>query len=454
MNKLWQQKNKLNYKTKLVEQYCFQKGAYLDNELLPYDIYGSLAHVTMLAKIGIFNQNELKKVKKELIHTLNLWKNKKISITPEDEDVHTKIENILTNSLGELGKKIHTARSRNDQVLVDLRLYAKEQIFSIHVSINRLIDTFVNFAKKHEFVPMPGYTHMQKAMPSSLGMWAGSFAESLLDDLSLLKTAFILNDQSPLGTGAAYGVSLPIDRTLTTQLLSFNKIQNNSLYSQVSRPKIQLVVIQALSQIILTLSRFAQDLLLFTTSEFNFITVDSDLCTGSSIMPQKKNLDVMEYLRAKSHVMNGYVYIVASISSSLPSGYNADFAETKGPFMESFTMTMQSLEIVDLVVKSMKPNVDVLKKACTPELYATHQAYQLVKKGISFREAYEKVKKSLSHLDKYDPVQVLKETNHIGGPGNLGLDKIKKGAEKDTFWWNKQKLNYENVINQLLKQEQ
>lgn len=300
---------------------------------------------------------------------------------------------------------------------------------------------------------MPGYTHMQKAMTSSVGMWSGSFAESLLDDLKLLKTVYMLNDQSPLGTGAAYGVSLPIDRTLTAKLLGFYKVQNNSLFTQVSRPKIQLLIMQTLVQIMLTLSRFAQDLLLFTTSEFDFFSLDPDLCTGSSIMPQKKNLDIMEYLRAKSHVVINYTNMVASTSSSLPSGYNADFGETKGPFMESFEITLKSLKIVDATIKSIKPNNTVLEKACTPELFATHQAYQLVKKGKSFRDAYKIVKKSLSHLEKYDPVQVLKETNHIGGPGNLRLGKIQEDLKKDVIWWNKQKINFEKAINELLKQD-
>ena len=298
---------------------------------------------------------------------------------------------------------------------------------------------------------MPGYTHMQKAMPSSIGMWGGSFAESLLDDLKFLTSAYELNDQSPLGSGAAYGLSLSIDRALTSELLGFAKVQNNSLYSQVSRPKVQLAVMQSLVQIMLTLSRFAQDLLLFTTSEFNFFAVASELCTGSSIMPQKKNLDIMEHLRAKTHVVIGYQQIVSSMSAGLISGYNADFSETKGPFMKSFEIISKTLDVVDITVKSLEPNFEALEKAMTSELYATHAAYELVKKGMAFREAYIQIGKSLSNLPEYDSQEVLKLSNHLGGTGNLGLKSIEKNVIIAGQQWKKQSDFYQKTINNLIK---
>ncbi len=270
MKKLWEKNYKQN---KIAEAYCFGDSAVLDNKLITYDVLGSIAHAKMLARIGILNKQEFLKLKTKLIEILDLEKQNKFQIKPGDEDVHTKVENYLTEELGDLGKKIHTARSRNDQVLVDLRLYSKENTFFIaDVSLD-LSEKFIKFAQKYEFVPMPGYTHMQKAMPSSVGMWIGSFAESLLDDLQILKAAFEVNDQNPLGSGAAYGVSLPIDRELTSKLLGFTKTQNNSLYCQASRGKCQLVIIGALTQIMLTLARFAEDLLIFTTSEFSFFQV-------------------------------------------------------------------------------------------------------------------------------------------------------------------------------------
>jgi len=309
---------------------------------------------------------------------------------------------------------------------------------------------FTEFAKKYEFVPMPGYTHMQKAMPSSVGMWAGSFAEQLLDQLELLKIIYKLNDQSPLGSGAAYGVSLPINRELTAQLLGFSKVQNNSLYCQASRVTIQLSIVQLLVQIMLCASRFAQDLLLFTTSEFNFFDVNESICTGSSIMPQKKNFDLMEYVRAKTHVVISNQQLMSSLITNLPSGYNADFGQTKKPFIESFDITIQTLEVLKLTLNSINPNIEVLIKSCTPELYATHFAYMLVKQSVPFRKAYLEIKQNLKQLKSPDPVLFLKLSNHSGGTNNLKLNLISKNSAKQNIYWKEIKLKYGKVISSLL----
>lgn len=423
MKKLWNQSK--NESNKIVDEYCFKEGTELDNSLVPYDVYGSIAHAKMLVKIGVLKENEFKKLKKYLVEVINLFKKGKFKIEAQDEDVHTKIENYLTEKLGNLGQKIHTGRSRNDQVLVDLRLYSKEKITELTTSIYQLIEAFVVFAKKHEFVPMPGYTHMQKAMPSSVGMWAGSFAEQLTDQLEILKAVYKLNDQSPLGSGAAYGVSLPIDRELTSKLLGFSKVQNNSLYCQISRPTIHLSIVQVLTQIMLCASRFAQDLLLFTTSEFNFFkVVDESICTGSSIMPQKKNLDLMEYVRAKTHTVIANQQLLSSLTAGLPSGYNADFGQTKKPLLESFSIAIQTMEVLKLTINSIKPNIDVLIKSCTPEIYATHFAYELVKKGVPFRKAYLQIKNNLKKIKPPNPITFLKQSIHSGGTNNLKLDSI------------------------------
>ncbi|MBI3620333.1 argininosuccinate lyase [Candidatus Roizmanbacteria bacterium] len=322
MKKLWEKGIKLN---EVVETYTSGENVGLDNELVFYDAVGSIAHAYMLWKIGILTEKEFKVLQKGLNEVINLQKFGQFEVSYGDEDVHTKIEYVLTTKMGEAGKKLHTGRSRNDQIQVDLRLFAKDGVYSIAEGMFKFIEKCLKFAKKYEFLPMPGYTHMQKAMPSSVGTWAGSFAESGLDDLVLLKTAYHINDQSPLGSGAAYGVPLPIDRALTSKLLGFAKVQNNVLYAQVSRPKSHLALMQALCQIMLTLSRFAEDVLLFTTAEFNFFTLPAELCTGSSIMPQKKNVDVMEILRARAQIVLNNTNAVAVISSGLPSGYNADF---------------------------------------------------------------------------------------------------------------------------------
>jgi len=448
MKKLW---NKSDAKSNtLVDEYCFSEGATLDNSLVIYDIYGSIAHAKMLIKIKIINEYEFKKLKKSLIEIIKLHKKGKFNIQQEDEDVHTKVENYLTKKLGDLGKKIHTGRSRNDQVLVDLRLFSKEKLINLSSLINQLTYTFINFAKKYEYIPMPGYTHMQKAMPSSVGMWLGNFAEQLLDQMRLLKTVYNLNNQSPLGSGASYGVSLPIDRELTAKILGFSKVQNNSIYCQISRVTIQLSIMQLLVQIMLCASRFASDLLLFTTSEFNFFNVDESICTGSSIMPQKKNLDLMEYVRAKTHTLVAYQQMMSSISIGLTSGYNADFGQTKGPLMKSFSIVTQTVEALILTLNSIKPNNKVLKKACTPELYATHSAYQYVKSGYSFRDAYLKVKNSLNSLPRYNPIDFLKKSKHTGGTGNLNLLSLKQQLSENKKEWKDVDKNYQQVINLLI----
>ena len=447
MKKLWQ-KNTDSHK--LVDKYCFSEGVILDNNLITEDVVGSVAHAHALEKLGIITQQELLKFKQVFNEILKLHQKGSFVIEDGDEDVHTKIENYLVEKLGDIGKKIHTARSRNDQVLVDLRLFSKKKLIEVINSVLQLAKTFGDFAQTYEFAPIPGYTHMQKAMPSSVGMWAGSFAESLFDDLENIQTAYELNDQCPLGTGAAYGVSLSIDREFISKLLGFSLVQNNSLYTQVSRSKIQLSIIQSIVQVMLTLSRFAQDMLLFTTSEFNFFTVAPELCTGSSIMPQKKNLDVMEFLRAKTHVVIGYEQIIASVSSGLPSGYNADMGETKGPFMRSFEIVLQSIEIVDLLLHSMKPNSEVLQKAMTSELYATYAAYELVKKGTPFREAYKKIGLSLDKIPQFDPVKVMKESKHTGGTGNLNLHKLKKQLSVLEKAWKQKQRQYHKVISLLI----
>lgn len=446
MKKIWQ---KDTTQDTLAEAYCFGDGAILDNALISYDVYGSIAHAKMLATIGILTVEELEALSITLSEILNLAETGKFVVTTEDEDVHTKVENYLIEKLGDIGKKIHTGRSRNDQVLVDLRLYSKDSIFRLASQTYKTTHDFITFAKKYEFTPMPGYTHMQRAMPSSVGMWAGSFAESLLDDLQQLKAAYMLNDQSPLGSGAAYGVSLPLDRHMTSTLLGFTKVQNNSLYCQASRVKVQLAISSALMQIMLTLSRFAQDILLFTTTEFNFFAIDDKVVTGSSIMPQKKNIDVMEVLRARTHETIAMTQTMASIGAGLPSGYNGDFAETKQSFMRVFTIAETSLPIVSMVLSSIKPNETVMKKANTPEIYAAHAAYLLVKKGMPFRESYQKIGTNLASIPIFDPQEVISQTNHDGGPGNLHLDAIQDQLHKEQQSWDKAHVQFTQTLNKL-----
>ena len=432
--------------------YCFSRSAVLDSRLVKADVLGSIAHAKMLSSIGILTEAEFASLKIGLLEILDLHKRGEFSIGEHDEDVHTKIENFLTEKVGEPAKKIHTARSRNDQVALDLRLFAKEELFDIFESAAELVLEFQNAALQHEFVPMPGYTHMQKAMPSSVAMWMGSFAESLIDDLHELKSAFEMTDQSPLGAAASYGVSLPIKRKLVSDLLGFEKLQNNVLYTQSARVKFELSIMHVCSQIMLTLSRFAQDLLLYTTSEYDFFKVSDDLCSGSSIMPQKKNLDIMEVLRSRSHLVVGHTQTAASIVAGLPSGYNVDFGETKELFIDCLDITRDSIGIVKLVLDSLKVNKEVLERSMTSDLFATHAVYELVKKGMPFRDAYKEIGLNLDNVEKYNPVEVLKASNHEGGPGNLQLSKIIDAVEEEKKWWSKKKEKYEKAIEELQKE--
>ncbi len=450
MKKIWEKQSTAKTNT-AIESYCFAEGVEYDNKLVLFDVLGSLAHLAQLEKMKIISAKEAQTLHGALLQVIKVYEKGKFIVQTKDEDVHTKVEAYLIDKVGEPGKKLHTGRSRNDQVALDMRLYAKQELLSLAESVQKTVHTIYTVAKKYEYVPMPGYTHLQKAMPSSVGMWMGSFMESLMDDVLLLKSAYMLNDQSPLGSGAAYGVPLALDREFTASLLGFPSIVNNSPYSQASRPKTELAILQSLVQIMITASKFASDLLLFTTSEFNYFSRDKSFYTGSSIMPQKQNLDAMENMRAKAHVVIGHQQMVATLCTGLPSGYNGDFAQTKKYFMDSVEIAKQTLNILDITISQIVPNSEVLKKACTKELYATHAAYDLVTaKGMSFRDAYKQIGSHMETVQDKDPVLVLKQASHSGSTGNLGLEK--KMKEADTFfnWWEKQNVLFTSSINNLL----
>lgn len=396
MKKLWQ---KSEYKLNpIVEAFETKDDLLMDQKLIEYDVLASIAHVKMLSRlflVGIISKKELKKLLKGLEEILVLYKNNKFILKIGDEDMHTKIENHITAKHGEVGQKIHTGRSRNDQVLTAIRLYSKNALKSIELELVNFQKSFESFSKKYGHIKMPGYTHMQKAMPSSVGIWAGSFRESLEDDLILLNTAMKLNDQSPLGSAAGYGTTLVLDRDYTAKLLGFGKVQINPLYCQNSRGKIEAVIISSLVNILQTINKFAADVLLFTTSEFNFFIVSSEVTTGSSIMPQKKNLDLAELLRSKVHLVLGNYVQMVSLSSNLISGYNRDLQDSKKPLMESLETTLDSLKVSKLLLNSLTPNQQVLEQALTPEIFAADKTFELVKKGMPFRKAYQKIGKEV-----------------------------------------------------------
>ncbi|RKX73226.1 MAG: argininosuccinate lyase [Spirochaetes bacterium] len=423
MSKLWEKGDHLDSR---VEAFTVGEDYILDRDLVPADCVASMAHAVMLASIGILTEEELHKIKSSLVGIIKAHEMGKFEIPPFDEDCHTAIENQLAHETGETGKKIHTARSRNDQVIAALRIYGRAALLKIQNAVVDLSESLVRFANEHKLVPVPGRTHMQPAMPSSLGLWAGSFAEELLDDLMLIRTAYELNNQCPLGSAASYGVPLPINREMVSGLLGFGKLQSNVLYVNNSRGKIESIILDALDQIGLTASKLAQDIILFSLPEFGYFELDTRLCTGSSIMPQKKNPDVLELVRAKSVTLHSYATRVKGIIRSLPSGYNRDFQETKAPFLKGLKMGKAIAHIMKISVDNIAVNEDRCREAFTPEIYAADAAFELVQKGSSFRDAYRKVGKSLGELERLDPAEAIKKRTSTGMSGNLCLDRVNK----------------------------
>jgi len=303
--KLWRQKNKIN---EHIEKYTIGNDYILDLKLVKYDCIASIAHVKMLKEIGILNKAESDKLIKALLCIKELDRNKKFIIKKEEEDCHTAIENFLIEKLGNVGKKIHTARSRNDQVLTALRLFYKHEMKCVINKLDTLIKTLVLFKEKYGNIKLPGYTHMRKAIPSSIGLWSDAFVESMNDNKILLNDILKLIDQSPLGTGAGYGLPIKIDRKMTAQLLGFSKIQKNPIYVQNSRGKFESSIIHGLTQILIDLNKMSTDIIFFSMSEIGYMSLSSEICTGSSIMPHKKNPDVLEIIRANYHKITSFEF--------------------------------------------------------------------------------------------------------------------------------------------------
>jgi len=393
--KLWEKKYQLN---KQIEAYTVGNDYILDQKLVKYDCQGSIAHVKMLKKIGILTKEECDKLTMALYEIIKIDNNGAFIIEQEQEDCHTAIENFLVKKLGDIGKKVHTARSRNDQVLTALRLYYKDEIDIISHLIDELVETLVLFKEKYGNIKIPGYTHMQKAMPSSIDLWIEAFIDSMSDNKIMLKDMSKLIDQSPLGTGAGYGLPIKVDKQFTSEILGFKKVQNNPIYAQNSRGKFESSILHSLSMIMFDLNKIASDLILFSMQEFGFFELPDEICIGSSIMPQKKNPDVLELLRAKYHTILSYEFEIKNIISNLTSGYNRDLQLTKNPTIKGFEITKESLSVICLVIDKLKVNKENCKKAMTEELYATEKAYELVEKGIPFRDAYKKISKEYDSI--------------------------------------------------------
>ena len=388
MTKLWEKGVGFDKK---IESFTVGNDNDLDQILLPYDCEASIAHVKMLNKMKYLNDNESGKLIKELNFILKESKSGNFKIKKSHEDCHTAIEDQLVNTCGDSGKKIHTARSRNDQVLTALRLYYRQSIDDVKKLLIDLIKSLELFSDKNGKIQFPGYTHMQKAMPSSVQLWSNAYIESMNDDLKLLQTAYALINQSPLGSGAGFGVPINIDRKFLAKELKFDSVQDNPIYCQLSRGKFELYIINIFTQIMFSINRIASDIVLFCTDEFKFFSLPDEFCSGSSIMPNKRNPDVLELLRGSYSILIGYQSQIQSLSQNLISGYNRDIQLSKEPTMRSFDLIKNCLDINTLVMSGLIVNEENCKKAMTDELFATEQAYNMVKEGIPFRQAYRKI---------------------------------------------------------------
>lgn len=387
--KLWDKGHDLNEE---IERYTVGDDPELDRVLLPYDCYASMVHARVLEKAGVLTPEEAGRLVATLEELKAAADRGELLIRPDEEDGHTALENRLTATLGDLGKKIHTARSRNDQVAVALRLYMRDRLSVLAELIDGLVAALNRRTDEHGDVRLPGYSHMRKAMPSSVSMWMGAFVESMADNQRGLAAAGVLIDQNPLGSGAGYGIPVfDIDRELSARELGFTRVQQNPIYVQNSRGKFEANVVGALVNVMADLNKLASDLILFSMSEIGFVSLPREVCTGSSIMPQKLNPDVLELLRARYHEVLANEYCIRSMTADLASGYHRDFQRTKRPLIASFDITDSSLRVTSYVIEKLEVNRAACERACTDEIYATERAYELVRQGMPFRDAYRQV---------------------------------------------------------------
>ena len=396
--------------------------------LAEWDIAGSMAHAIMLNETGLINTVEKKELLKALYFLFEKAKKGDLVIEPGIEDIHSQIEKELTSILGDSGRKIHTGRSRNDQVLVDLRLYTRKETDDLAKNVGRLFNKLQALSEQYREVLMPGYTHMQPAMVSSFGLWFGSFAECLADDMLLLAGARSLIDRNPLGTGAGYGSSLPLNRKLTTDLLEFGDLLYNSAYASLSRGKAEFAIASALASTAQTLSRFSTDICLYMTSEFRFIDFPDEFLTGSSIMPQKKNPDVIELIRGRTNLIQTLPGQITNLISGLPSGYNRELQLLKQLIFNAFSDIKECIDIMMLMLDHIKLNEEITGNSIYNSIFSTEEVNRLVKQGVPFRDAYKRVSEMIGKV--VFSKTSINEYTHEGSIGNLCNEDIKRIFEE------------------------
>ena len=439
--KLWEKSTKVNEK---IEKFTVGKDREMDLYLAKYDVLGSLAHIKMLESVGLLEKDELEVLTVELKNIYQIAERKEFLIEDGVEDVHSQVELMLTRKLGNVGKKIHSGRSRNDQVLVDLKLFTRAEIEKTVKAVSALFDVLIEQSNRYKNVLMPGYTHLQIAMPSSFGLWFGAYAESLADDLQLLLSAWKITNRNPLGSAAGYGSSFPLNRQMTTELLGFDTMNYNVIYAQMGRGKMERVVATALAGVAATIAKLAFDACLFTSQNFNFIKLPDEFTTGSSIMPHKKNPDVFELTRAKCNKIQAIPQQIALITNNLPSGYFRDLQLIKEIFVPAFEELHDCLEMTAMMMARIEINENILNDLKYDYLFSVEEVNRLVLEGMPFRDAYKKVGLEIE-AGNFKPDKNIRHT-HEGSIGNLCNEQIR--AYKESI---EKEFNFEKVARAIQK---
>ena len=417
--KLWEKNFEINTE---IERFTVGRDREMDLYLAKYDVLGSMAHITMLESIGLIGKDELPVLLNELKAIYELAERGEFVIEDDVEDVHSQVEMLLTRKLGDMGKKIHSGRSRNDQVLVDLKLFTRHQLMDVAEEVKTLFDELIQKSEQYKDVLMPGYTHLQVAMPSSFGLWFGAYAESLTDDLLFLQAAYRMTNRNPLGSAAGYGSSFPLNRTMTTELLGFDSMDYNVVYAQMGRGKMETGVAFAIAAIAGTLAKLAFDACLFNSQNFSFVKLPKECTTGSSIMPHKKNPDVFELIRAKCNKLQGLPYQITLIKNNLPVGYFRDLQIIKEVFLPAFDELKDCLQMAAYIINKIEVNDHILDNPMYDPIFSVEEVNRLAAEGMPFRDAYKKVGLDIE-AGQFTPNKNIHHT-HEGSIGNLCNDKI------------------------------
>jgi len=425
MSKLWQKNSNTSA---LVEKFTIGNDQAMDTYLAAYDVLGSIAHTTMLSEVGLLTAVEQTQLKKALIEIYQKIQAGEFKLDPGVEDIHSQVEMMLTESLGDVGKKIHSARSRNDQVLVDIKLFLRAELISMSAAVQSFFTLLQEKSEAHKNDLLPGYTHLQLAMPSSFGLWLGAYAESLVDDMTMLQAAYTIVNKNPLGSAAGYGSSFPINRKRTTELLGFETLNYNVVYAQMGRGKAERVTAMALANIADTLSKLSMDACLFMNQNFGFIQFPEELTTGSSIMPHKKNPDVFELIRAYCNRIKALPNEIMMMTTNLPSGYHRDLQLLKEHLFPAFTQLKNCMEMATLMIQNMEVKKDLLEDPKYQYLFSVEEVNKLVIGGMPFRDAYKQVGLAIE-AGNFTYTTQMKHT-HQGSLGNLCTSQIAATMQK------------------------